>query len=164
MSNGNTVGPPNIKYPRSEKLAVIYVHGMGDQTRLCDPTALLNNLETYWQRIDQTAPALSSTVQTHLSNPSDPHYSMNVQLPNGSQLDVHEVYWAPKAPNVAATTVLSWMRKQLLVPFLRLHSEWMDLRRLRMGTLGQAVATGLISNENASDELNRYDKLLLIPA
>ncbi|WP_343759360.1 hypothetical protein [Deinococcus depolymerans] len=134
--------PPNIKYPRSEKLALIYVHGMGDQTRLCDATALLNNLETYWQRIDPLAPAFSSTVQTHLSNPSDPHYSMNVHLPNGSRLDVHEVYWAPKAPNVAATTVLSWLRKQLFVPFLRRHSRWGELNRLKQGVLGQGVTTG----------------------
>lgn len=152
--------PPGIKYPRSEKLAVIYVHGMGDQTRLCDPTTLLNNLETYWQKIDPLAPALTSTVQTQQSNPADPHYSMSVQLPNGSQLDVHEVYWAPKAPNVAATAVLSWMRKQLFVPFLRRHSKWGELSRLKLGVLGQAITTGHTTSDNGRDLKRQYQNFV----
>ncbi|MFW8628467.1 hypothetical protein [Deinococcus sp. ME38] len=133
---------------------------MGDQTRLCDPTALLNNLEAYWQERCLPEHLLHSTVQSHPSNPSEAHYSMNVVLPNGSTLDVHEVYWAPKSPNVEASAVLKWMRKQVLVPLLRLHADWMELRRLKLGVLGQTVTTGLISSEEAIFEEARYENLL----
>lgn len=151
-----------ITYPPTpqERLAIIYVHGMGDQTRLCDPTALLNNLESYWQERCLPKHLLHSTVQSHPSNPSESHYSMNVVLPNGSTLDVHEVYWAPKSPNVEASAVLKWMRKQVLVPLLRLHANWIDLRRLKLGVLGQAVTTELISPVEATSEKDAYEKTL----
>lgn len=174
MSTGNSAGSPpsnrqdgspreektSPELPPRERLAIIYVHGMGDQTRLCDPTALLNNLESYWQERGLPKHLLHSTVQSHPSNPSEAHYSMNVVLPNGSTLDVHEVYWAPKSPNVEASAVLKWMRKQVLVPLLRLHADWMELRRLKLGVLGQTVTTGLISSEEAIFEEARYENLL----
>ncbi|WP_221089712.1 alpha/beta hydrolase family protein [Deinococcus aquaedulcis] len=151
--DGANARPP---LPPAERLAVIYVHGMGDQTRLCDPTTLLNSLETYWRKVDSTY-TFTPVVQTHPSTPSDPHHSLNVTLPNGSTLDVHEVYWAPKAPNVAATTVLSWMRKQLVVPFLRRHSRWAELSRLKLGVLGQGVTTRHMTPQDSHTLRAQYE-------
>ena len=131
--NDESISPP-------EKVAVIYVHGMGDQTRLSDPTAILNNLELYWRQ-HHSKFTLDSKVHEHASTVGNPHYSLYTELPNGSSLDLHEVYWAPDAPDVDAKNVLRWLRKQLFVPFLRLHSQWAELRRLKLGVLGQAVVT-----------------------
>jgi hypothetical protein len=69
-----------------EKIAVIYIHGMGDQARLGDLTTILNNLELYLNRCVSKFP-LKSEVREHLSTAGKAHYSLNTKLPNGSSLD-----------------------------------------------------------------------------
>jgi hypothetical protein len=133
---------------RSERIALIYVHGIGDQWRMEDPADLISKLDA------SMPPVSGGRAQDHLQNqpsrlslPSGEEYlGLSTPLPNGSTLDLHEVYWAPlTGSGVSAQDVLRWLRRQLQVPFLRLNADWRRLARLRRGVLGQAIATGRIT-------------------
>ncbi|WP_309570983.1 hypothetical protein, partial [Deinococcus sp.] len=84
------------------------------------------------------------------------HVFLHTALPNGSEVDLHEVYWAPLCPDVGGMDVIRWLRRQWQVPFLRLSTDWRRLARLRRGVLGQALATGRINQTDAAPLLTHY--------
>lgn len=144
-----------VQASAGENLAVIYVHGMGDQWRLSDPTSLVNNLETYLRELtpDQQAPYSLNTTPYRCTLPSgEEHAYLTVTLPSGQSFDLHEVYWAPASPAASATDVVKWLQSQLLVPCLRLNAPWGALRGLRFMALGQAIETGRIRRQVVEDK------------
>ena len=144
-----------------DRLALIVVHGMGDQWRTQMPSDLASLLDDFRSVRSRRTPRLNVVARTEVAKlpDGDSMTFLEVHDRTGANgFDLHEVYWAPLAGDgPAEADVLRWLRAQLMVPYQRQSAPWRRLPRLRRGMLQQLNAERTIGPGPQSALLGRYD-------
>lgn len=117
--------------------AVVYVHGIGQQSRYEELSRLIQSFEDY---ADAQETLTFGTFETKIEPSHAPQREKNVGYVALNQEDRHyhfyEVYWAPlTATGTTGWNVGAWLLRHMLTPLHILHSSWHTRQRLRRSYL-----------------------------
>ena len=138
-------------------LAIVFVHGMGDQWRLASASGLLADLDAYWVQKGGISMTVTPKVDPVLLPDGDRMTYLEATLGTGTRLDMYEVYWAPlTGDGPGPMDVLRWIQAQWNVPTLRRKAVWRSLPRLRQASLVAARKAEKLHEVEAVDLLQHY--------
>lgn len=155
-------------------VAVIYVHGMGNQRRYEEVSQLVDSLDIYlsdskWkQGVDKGD---LHTIEPHMELSQNDEERMESFIEAKHHFNsqdktarFYELYWAPiMARHSSAFRVLMWLFKRVPRPLETMRANWRDRQRLRRSTLmelfehPEKLPAG-VERSDIEEVLERYDK------
>jgi hypothetical protein len=144
------VNQQNQQDTEGKYTGVIYFHGMGSQRRYASVSKLVDALDIFtarelWERCDPVGVlrGVKARFETN-RDPSERDVSyIRANLSDGSgkqppyaNARFYEVYWAPLAADAPSLReVVTWIFRQVLVPFRILTTPWRERQRLHLAVL-----------------------------
>lgn len=117
--------------------AVVYFHGVGQQSRYEELSRLIESLDDYTMvQEGQHLQQFHAKVEASRSEISDKNVGYVSINRNGKEYRFYEVYWAPlTSTGTTGWSVFTWFIRHIMTPISILRSHWSTRRRWRLSYL-----------------------------
>lgn len=117
--------------------AVVYFHGIGQQSRYEEQSRVIEALDDYAvAEEDKHLQQLHARVEASRSEISDENVGYVTVNRDGQEYRFYEVYWAPlTTTGTTGWSVLTWFMRHIITPVRVFNSAWSNRRRWRRSYL-----------------------------